>query len=767
MFLSARLCVLCVSAVKLFMFEFLFKYPLTVFRKGEFVFVSGWPLWLLILLIVAAGAALAWQVRRRGERFSLPKRAGVWALETALVALLLTLLWHPAVRVATLRPRQNVVALLVDTSRSMAMKESTQSRLDKVQAALSSGLMHDLESRFQVRIYSFNSRLDRVENATQLAPSGASTRLGESLAGVLRETSTLPLGGVVVFSDGADNNGGLDRGLMAEIRQKRIPIHTVGVGRTEIPRDVELLDAAVPTRALPGSRLAAHVTLRQHGLDGEKARLSVREGSRILASREITLASGQRTQTEDVIFYSGDPGARRLTVAIDPLPGEEVTGNNSVSRVIQVVSGKRRILYIEGEPRWEFKFIRRAAEEDQSIHLVSLLRTSANKFYRQGVDSDKMLAEGFPTSAAELFSYEALIIGTIESGFFTPQQQDLIKEFVNRRGGSVLFLGGRKSFSEGGWASSPLTEILPVRITPAAGTFHRRPIKVELTPQGRESLICRLDEDPDKNVARWSKMPDLADYQLTGDLKPGAVALMNGQLPGNKTIPLFILQNYGRGRTLVFATGGSWRWRMRLDHKDTTHATFWQQLLRTLVSATPGPVTISSDRVIYADDDRVHLRAEARTKTYESANNATVVATLTGEQGAPTTVELHPSPDQAGVYEADLAAEKAGAYRVEITAHLGNEVLGRDTLLLQREDGVAENFHPEQNRELLQKIAEQTSGRYWGLDEIKKLPNEITFSEAGITTRETKDLWDMPIVFLLALSLRASEWLLRRRWGVV
>lgn len=748
------------------MFEFFFKYPLTVFRKGDFVFVSGWPLWLLALLIIAAAAVLAWHVRRRGARFSLPQQVGIWSLESALVALLLTLLWHPAVRVATLRPRQNVVAVLVDTSRSMAMKESTQSRLDKVQAALSSGLMQDLESRFQVRVYSFNSRLDRVEKPGQLAPSGASTLLGESLAGVLRETSTLPLGGVVVFSDGADNNGGLDRGLMAEIRQKKIPIHTVGVGRTEIPRDVELLDAAVPTRALPGSRLSAHVTLRQHGLDGEKARLSVREGGRILASREITLAFG-RTQTEDVIFYSGDPGARRLTVAIDPLPGEEVTGNNSLTRVIQVVPGKRRILYIEGEPRWEFKFIRRAAEEDQSIHIVSLLRTSANKFYRQGVETDKMLAEGFPTSPAELFEYQALIIGTIESGFFTPQQQDLIKEFVNRRGGSVLFLGGRKSFSEGGWSSSPLAEILPVRLTAAAGTFHRRPVKIELTPQGRESLICRLDEDPEKNVARWSKMPDLADYQLTGDLKPGAVAWMNALLPGSKTAPMLVVQNYGRGRTLVFATGGSWRWRMRLDHKDTSHATFWQQLLRSLVAGTPGPVTLSSDRVIYADDDRVHLRVEARTKSYEPANNATLVATLTGEQGAPSTVELHPSPDQDGIYEADVSAEKAGAYRVEVTAHLNNEVLGRDTLLLQREDGVAENFHPEQNRELLQKIAQQTGGRYWNLDEVKKLPNEITFSEAGITTRETKDLWDMPIVFLLALSLRAVEWLLRRKWGVV
>ncbi len=748
------------------MFEFLFKYPPTVFRKGEFLFLSGWPLWLLGLAILAAAVGLGWHVLRRGERFSAIRQAAIWALETALVALLLAMLWHPAVRLATLRPQQNVIAVLVDTSRSMNLKESAESRFGKVQGALNNGLMHDLQSRFQVRVYGFSSRLDRIENVSQLAAGGPATRLGESLAGILRETSTLPLGGVVVFSDGADNSGVLDRNLMSEIRQKKIPIHTVGVGRTEIPRDVEMLDADIPARALPGSRLSARVTLRQHGLDGQKARLSVREGTRVLAAREITLASAGTAQNEEILFHSGDAGARKLTVAIDPLPGEEITGNNFLTRVLQVLPGRRRILYVEGEPRWEPKFIKRAAEEDQSMLLVTLLRTSGNKFYRQNVDNDKMLVDGFPTSAAELFSYQALIIGTVEAQFFTPAQQELIREFVNRRGGTVLFLGGRRSFSDGGWATSPLAEILPVRLSPGGATFHRRPVKVELTPQGRESLICRLEEDPEKNAARWAKLPDLADYQTTGDLKPGAVALLNAQLPGH-SIPILVVENYGRGRTLVFSTGGSWRWRMRLDHTDTTHATFWQQLLRSMVSSTPGPITLVTDRVIYSDEDRIHLRAEARTPAYEPVNNATLVATVTGEDGNPSTVELHPSADQDGIYEADMVAPKTGSYRVEVAAHREKEILGRESALFHREDGVAENFHPEQNRELLQKIAQQTGGRYWNLDEVKKLPSEISFSEAGITTRETKDLWDMPALFLLALVFRASEWLLRRKWGTV
>jgi hypothetical protein len=366
-----------------------------------------------------------------------------------------------------------------------------------------------------------------------------------------------------------------------------------------------------------------------------------------------------------------------------------------------------------------------------------------------------------------LFQNQGIVIGTIEANFFSPSQQDLLREFVNRRGGSILFLGGRKSFSDGGWHASPLSEVLPVHLSGQPGTFHRRPVKVALTAQGRESLLCRLEEDAEKNAARWAKLPDLADYQLTGELKPGAVALLNAQLPGSKDLPILVVQNYGRGRSFLFATGGSWRWRMRLDHKDLAHATFWQQFLRSLVAGVPGPVNLASDRLIYSDDDRIHLRAEVRTKTFEPASSASLTATLTDQSGRLSSFEMHPSPDQEGVYEAEIAAAAPGSYQVEITANSTSESLGRDTLVFHREDGVAENFHPQQNRELLEKIAAETGGRYWRLEDVAKLPSEITFSEAGITTRETLDLWDMPVVFLLALLIVSTEWLLRRRWGAI
>ena len=168
-----------------------------------------------------------------------------------------------------------------------------------------------------------------------------------------------------------------------------------------------------------------------------------------------------------------------------------------------------------------------------------------------------------------------------------------------------------------------------------------------------------------------------------------------------------------------------------------------------------------------SDETRVPVRVEVRDKQYKPVTNAKVQARFLAPDGSSATVELAPQPLEEGIYAGEWTAEKPGSYVAEIIAGREQEEIGRDMLSFRREDGVAENFHTSQNRELLEKLSEQTGGRYYRPSEASKLANEISYSEAGITTRETRDLWDMPVIFLLALGIRGSEWVLRRRWGVV
>src|SRR5580693_4806235 len=597
------------------MFEFLFKYPRTVFAKGTFVLLGQWPLWLLILGLLAAAGGLGWVIWSRRNAIAPSMRgvrtAVVWMLETVLVCLLLFLLWQPAMSVATLRPQQNIVAVVIDDSHSMATQEDGQTRKEQVIKALNDGLINSLRTKFQVRLYRIGDHAERIEKLDQLNASAPATLIGDSLKEVLADSATLPIGAVVFMSDGSDNSGGIDLDTISEIKRQRIPIHTVGFGREQMAHDVEVTDVQLPARSLAKSRLEAQVSFHQRGFGGGKGHLVVRESGKVLASRDIAFKADGAPQSESIVFNSGEAGVKNLDFAIDPLPGEENANNNRQTRVLNVDASKPRVLYMEGEPRWDFKFLRRAVEDDKNIELDSILRTTQNKVYVQTPpDSNaEFLKAGFPTKVEDLFGFQGLILGSVETNYFTAAQQELIQQFVDRRGGGLLFLGGRASLADGGYDKPPFGDLLPVRLPDHKNTFHREPAYPELTLAGRDSLICRIEENSDANVARWKKLPYLMNFQEAGTAKPGALVLADMTVSGHK-LPLLITEKYGRGRTAVFATGGDWRWQMLQPVEDMSHEIFWRQLLRWLVSDTPTRVVTSVTRPVLYDDGRVHLRAE-------------------------------------------------------------------------------------------------------------------------------------------------------------
>jgi uncharacterized membrane protein len=765
------------------MFEFFLKYPRSVYARGQFALLGAWPKWMLVVLILAAAAGLAWLIRSRMAQ-AVPLIRGwrawvIWVLQAMLVAVLLVLLWQPAITVAELKPQQNIIAVLVDDSRSMAISEGGVTRQAQAVKALENGVLASLNRSFQTRLYRVDAVAARIDRLTDLEPRAPSTRIGDSLKQLSEETSDLPIGAIVLLSDGADNSGGIDPEAISALRARHIPVHTVGFGLERAEHDLELDDAFVAPRALADSRLAARITLHQRGYAGAGVSLTVRDVStnqaKVLASRTIRLGSDGNLQTETLLFNIGSAGARTLQIAAAPLPGEQNLANNILTRVVNVGSSPRRILYVEGEPRWEYKFIRQAEEDDRMVQIVSLDRTSQNKIYRQGIADPKELADGFPSRPDELFVYQGLIIGSVEAGYFTPGQQELIREFVDRRGGGLLLLGGQFALADGGWKASSLTDLLPTTLPTEAGTFHREAdpkngithTTAELAPAGVDSIITRLVDDPAANAARWKTLPYLMDYQDPGTPKPGAAVLANMITPEGRTLPLLTTESFGRGRTAIMATGGSWRWQMSSALGDTAHDLFWQQLLRWLVSDTPGHVAASVPAQMLLDNGTVMLSAEVRDPQYNPAPDARVEAHILGPSGVSALVEMTPVADNPGRFEGTWSAPRAGAYLTEVTAERAGQELGRDVLSFQRMDGVAESFHTEQNRDLLERLATQTGGQYWKPSDLGKLANRIPFSEAGVTMRETKDLWDLPLVLLVLLLLRFSEWWLRRKWGIV
>jgi uncharacterized membrane protein len=774
------------------MFEFFFKYPIPVFTKGKLILLASWPGWVLALLVVDVAILMAWLVWRRmpaaAPRIRNWRAWALCGLEVAMVALLLLLLWEPAITVAELKSQQNIIAVLVDDSRSMGIADSgpggTSTREAAAVKTLEEGVLSGLAKKFQTRVYRLDAGLARVAGGdkpqlqTLVAGTGAgggATHINAALKQLVAETSDLPVGAIVLLSDGAENSaggsaseGGIDVDTVSALHNRRLPVHTIGFGKAQPAHDVELDEAVVAAKAMAESRMTATVSFHQHGYAGQKTVLRVKDGEKLLAEQPVTLAADGATQSETVFFNAGAAGVKSIGFQLAALPNEENAANNGVTRLVDVSGEKRRVLYVEGEPRWEYKFIRRAEEDDHGVQVVSMLRTTENKIYRQGIADPSELADGFPTKAEDLFKYQAIVIGSVEAGYFTPVQQELIREFVDKRGGGLLFLGGRFSLSDGGWPASSLTDLFPTFLPQEKGTFHRDPATVELTAAGVESPVTRLVDDRAKNAARWKTLPYLNDSQDPGTPKPGATVLAQFKDPASgKLRPLLVTQSYGRGRTAVMATSGSWRWQMSSAVGDPAHDLFWQQLLRWLSEDSPGQVVATMPQQTLEDDGHVLLTAVVRDKEFTPAAEAHVSAHLIGPDSLSAVVDLTPVPNTPGTFAMDWTAERPGSYLAEVTADGGAGEMGKDVLAFRREDGVAENFHTEQNTDLLKKLSDETGGRYWEQSELSRLPKEISYSEAGISVRDTKELWDMPAVFLVLLGLMSADWLLRRKWGVV
>ena len=745
------------------MFELFFKYSRATFERGELLFASGWPVWLLATVIAVGAVVFGITLARNNQGLGVAKVATLGVLQTLLFATVLTMLWQPVLVTQTLRPQENSVAVLVDASASMGYGEGAQSRLQDAVTALEDGPLPALDAAFDVDLYAFAHETLPLESLAAVPPPGPTTDIGSALLSVLRGANAGALAAVVLVSDGADNSNELDAARIADIASFGVPVHTLGVGAEEIADDLELDDVIVAPQSMPGSTVSAQVSIRH--AQGAVAELKVYDGDAILASTAIQLPEQAGVTTRWVDIDVGNAGIRDLRFTLDGALGETNLVNNTQRRPMEVPQRRRHILYVEGEPRWEYKFIRRAIDEEGPLRVASLLRTTPNKFYRQGVESGDELADGFPTDERTLFAYDAIVIGSFEAAALSLEQQAMLVEFVSRRGGSLLMLGGRRGLADGGWGLTALADVLPASLPEVeAPSFMRQPAKAMLTPVGRRSLLTRLAADDADNVARWGEMPELADFQYLEAVKPGAEVLLEADVEGTAW-PLLVHQRYGQGNSYILATGGTWRWQMQLPHEDQRHETFWRQLLQALALAAPEHIMLSTERAFYADTDDVTLRAEVRDRDFAPTDGANVRVTVDTGSGPPAVVTLAPAPGQPGRYEAAIDASAGGIYRFEATAELEGELLGTSRLAIRREDGVAEHFRIQQNRPLLERLASATGGRYFALADAAEIPEAVQFSDAGVVERRLLDLWNMPINFLLLLLFKAGEWLLRLRWG--
>ena len=425
-------------------FTFLFKYPPRLFQRGEIVLapVVSAPLLAIALLVAITLVALTY---RRVHGVSRMNRALLGGWRALSIAIVLGCLLRPMLVLSTALAQRNVLAVLLDDSRSMRLADvDGATRLSAMQRTFgdSSALLRGLSQRFAVRVFRFAADATPVAGASTLTASGGRTDLAAALDAVRDELAGMPLAGIVVATDGADNGGSDLTAAMRAVESRRVPVHTVGIGQERFTRDLAVAEVAVPTSVLAGSTVLLDAVIGVRGAAGERAMVSVEANGRIVSSDEVRIPDrGDMVRTR-LRVPPLPPGTYQLSVRVRPIAGEQVQDNNVLHSMLEVRSGPARILYLEGEPRPEFAFLGRAIAADSALQMVGLVRTAEHKFLRLGVRDSLELLGGFPTRREELFQFRAIVLGSIESSYFTGEQLRMLSDFVSRRGGTLLALGG-------------------------------------------------------------------------------------------------------------------------------------------------------------------------------------------------------------------------------------------------------------------------------------------------------------------------------------
>jgi len=713
---------------------------------------------IAIAILAAVIIAAAWGLYRRTCRDAGWLRRSIFiALRLAALALLAVAIAQPVLRYDRLARREGRVAILVDRSLSMSIRDAAadRSRFDCAREILAGDAVERIANLYRVESISFAGDASPIAGEAPIAPDGESTSLAAAFGAIGSEGG--PLAAVILLSDGCET---APPQVLDSDRVPAVPVHAVAIGSggedlenirveaVETERDV-LVGNAVPLRGrigLRGSapRPATIELLRERATGGDDAPAGP---ERVLAVERLLDPGMNRIEIE---FTAAEPGDWFYVLRVPPFEGEVFADDNERRVEVRASARKLHVLYHEGQPRWEYKFIGLALRRDRDIQLIATLRTRVDQLYQQGA-SPAPLRAGLPEDRAGFRAFDAIILGDLDRTEIDPARLDDLRAYVGEDRGGLIAIGGPKGWSAAAWRGSPLEAVLPVQL--ASGAEIGGPLAVLPTPSGLDHPITagiaeRIDA---------AKPPFSLDGAFAlGALKAGATPLLLAKPASGAPQPFLVVHRYGEGRVVAFATDAAWKWVMQraADGGEDLYARLWGQLVRWAAGRATeagGEEPYRIDRRVVAAGERVSIRVKKG-----------VNLRVTDPRRAPVDVNV---AGEGSWRDAIFAAAIPGEYRVGLAASEGEAPPEpQDTIVAEPNLRERERIDPD--RDLLRRLAQATGGRAWELPDVDKLPGEIIASTPGAVTRVELSFERTPIAaaaFAVYVAALCLEWWLRRR----
>ena len=765
--------------------------PNPIFDSLLAVFALAAVLVGVTLLGMVAGVLLG--------RTTWPRSATLTALRAGVILLLLLAMLRYEKKTITRTPRPAVLLVLVDTSRSMKVRDAFngRTRWQSLTKALDNARdsLRDLNENVEIKIYQFDADIEPVDfdgGDFQLAdsPTGDQSAIGAALQSALRQQQGKHIAGVILLTDGAQR-APAERNIPPEQAARRMnaeqqPLYPVPFGR-RLTKDVAIdRNLQVNESVFVKNELSIRGEVIIDGYTNQSIKVELLFESKKTGQMEVVDArtvrardGGERIPVE-FVYVPQEVGEFKIELRAEQQEDELVKSNNRQSRFVTVHGGGLNVLYIEGEIRSEQRFLRRSLDASPDIKVDYLLIDHRLRETAWPVDLSDRLKPG---------KYDAYIIGDLDSAALsTKDMKQLTKLVLDGRAG-LMMLGGYHSFGPGGYGATPLAAALPVRmpLAPDGGSLERQrfgepdrtdvhlagPLKMRLaTGRILPHAVTRLASDRAENAALWSKLPPLDGASKFAGVKSGAQVL----LESDQGDPLLVTQSFGGRYVLAFAGDSTWKWCM--DDYGAQHRRFWRQVVLYLVGSeedTKGKVWIKLEQRKLGKMRRAQFTIGARSPSGDAIRDAefSVQVTLPDKTRRPATLGLKGDEISGWFRE----TQQGGDYNIVVTASRDGKVYGTHAARFEVFGQDLETDNQAANPGKLARLAEMTKdagGRVVTPEQLgallKDLKDQPVEQIEQIERRRLGDLlWGSAggLMFLFVVALLGVEWFLRKKWELV
>ena len=784
---------------------------------------EGISLGLAFIILIGLGVLAVWGYRWGAPGFSPVRRTFLISLRVILIGLFVLLLVQPVLMLTINQPVREKLLVVVDTSQSMNIKDRRGAEDDQKRAAIAAGLMSpanglngslpgnadkvreasradlisalagndslNLWPRLQEKADLFFYSMDRDahtlgplttseddETRTSLDASknffekvkydGDETAIGDSLHTILEQNRGQPVCGVMVITDGGNNTGIAPEEVAQVAKEDGLPLYLYGIGITK-PKDIVVHDISGSRGVFVKEHADFTVKVRGTGYAGETAKLVLKADGKVVDSKDITLSE---TDSEYQLGYSPqEKGEATVEASIDPRDDESATDNNAVSTKVRILDTKVKVLYIEGEPRWDFRELLAQLQRDRRLSVKCVLLNGDPDL---GTEQNSPFLRGLPTERADIVDNEIIILGDVDPNELGMARMKLLNEWVSEMGGGLIFLAGPK-YDPFSYAGKPLEPLLPVELAQGLteGQWAARswpPVPLKITPTGEVSDVMKLSDDAELNRRIWNSFPGVRWTARVARARPTAQVFLEDSRPAlasrDGLMPVIAQQQYGKGLVMFFGMDETYRWRSDVGEK--YYVRIWDQVIqsfsldRQLGASTRTQLKV--ERPEYLPNDKVVISGEIYSEKFTPLTDPSVPATMTvtGTDGKETKEDVHliASSDTPGEYQLEYTPKIVGSY--QFTTIIDPKAVIKFDCINPK----IEFADTAMNADLLQNMANISGGKFLREEDLNGLPNLVSSHSATVPTFKKLDLcyspWWMGALMLIAV----LEWLFRRLW---